>query len=85
MQQVAFLTVATTGIPRFRSCPLNVRKDETEIISSTLNVKSDVCFIYIFYKNKPSNFRLGKYFNSNSSKLLARSNCSFSKNVNAMI
>lgn len=47
MQQVAFLTVVTTGIPRFRSCPLNVRKDETEIISFTLNVKSDVCLFFI--------------------------------------
>ena len=85
MEQIAFSTVATTGIPRFRSCPLNVRKDETEIISSTLNVKSDVCLINIFYKNKPSNFKLGKYFDSNSSKLLASFNCSFSKNVNTMI
>jgi len=31
MQQVAFLTVARTGIPSFRSCPLNVKKDETDI------------------------------------------------------
>ena len=49
MQQVAFSTVATTGIPSFRSCPLNVRKDETEIISFTLNVKSDVCFIFYIF------------------------------------
>jgi len=46
MQQVAFSTVATNGTPSFRSCPLNVRKDETEIISSTLNVKSDVCLLF---------------------------------------
>ena len=37
MKQVAFSTIATTGIPRFRSCPLNVRKDETEIISLIKN------------------------------------------------
>ena len=34
MQQVAFLTVATTGIPGFRSCPLNERKDETVFLQS---------------------------------------------------
>ena len=45
MQHVAFSIVATTGIPRFRTCPLNIRKDETEIINSTLNVKSDVCLL----------------------------------------
>ena len=50
MQQVEFSTLATTGIPRFRSYPLNVRKGETEIISFTLNVKSDVCFISYFLK-----------------------------------
>ena len=49
MQQVAFSTLATTGIPRFRSCPLNVRKDETVLYSYTLNVKSDVCLSYFLY------------------------------------
>ena len=29
MQQVAFSTVTTTEIPKFRSYPLNVKKDET--------------------------------------------------------
>ena len=48
MQQVVFSTLATTGTPSFASLPLNVRKDETEIISSTLNVKSDVCLILLF-------------------------------------
>ena len=49
MQQVVFSNLATTGTPIFASLPLNVRKDETEIISSPLNVKSDVCLITIFY------------------------------------
>ena len=48
MQQVAFSTVVTTEIPRFRSFSLNVRKSETEINQLTLNVKSDVCFILFF-------------------------------------
>ena len=39
-----FKIPAQLGYLGFASLPLNVRKDETEIISSTLNVKSDVFF-----------------------------------------
>lgn len=43
----AFLTVATSEISRFRFYTLNERKDETETISSTLNVRSVVYLLLI--------------------------------------
>lgn len=49
MQQVAFSTIARTRMSISGSYSLNVKKGETENISFTLNVKSDVFLFLIWF------------------------------------
>ena len=49
MQQVAFSTIARTRMSISCSYSLNVKKGETENISFTLNIKSDVFLFLIWF------------------------------------